>query len=695
MVSPGRYLRHYRVLLLLLLVLVVMPLLGLYIRGWFLLREFEQVRPVEAATILAENGDVLATLGEGPHEYLSIASIPQHMQDAIIAIEDRWFYEHPGFNPLAMLRALYVNLREGKPVLGASTITQQLAKNLFLTPEKTFRRKVEELVLAIVLEQSYTKKKILELYLNQIYFGEGAYGIEAAARTYFGKSASQLDLAESALLAGLPRSPAAYDPYTNPQPALERRNRVLKRMAALGMISTTSRDKAQATPIRLARRQRGPAPYFVDYVKKQLIDRYGTHLVYKGGLRVHTTLNPSYQRIAQKALAGQKFQGALVAIDPHTGFIRAMVGGRNYIESQFNRAVQAHRQPGSAFKPFVYATAIEQGWRQNTLVDDIPRRYADYEPENWNSEYWGPVTMKHALAYSLNNAAVWTLNQVGIDNVIRKAQAMGITSLTAGDKNLALALGGMTAGVTPVELAGAYVPFANGGIRYDIRAIQRVLDRNGRVLEDHQPRGERVLRETTAFLMTDMMKAVLEYGTARYVNFDRPAAGKTGTTNKKVSVWFVGYTPTLLAAVYVGNDDRKPLPGYGGTLAGPIWARFMSEALADEPAWDFIPPPEITTGVPVHIFSGLLAGKGCQWVETDAFIRGTEPTQYAPCSEATEPEPGPNNTPLPPHTRPGIPDTPNEQAPAPPEPETAAPISPTAQPHTSNLPSSSTIPADQ
>ncbi|NMB45307.1 MAG: PBP1A family penicillin-binding protein [Firmicutes bacterium] len=647
MASLGKFWQRYRTLLILILILPIVILLGWYIRGWFLLREFETTSPMEAATILADNGEILATLGEGPTQYVPLESVPLHMRHAIIAIEDRWFYEHPGFNPVAILRAFYVNLRAGRKVLGASTITQQLAKNLFLTPKKTWTRKLEELVLALILEQRYTKEEILELYLNQIYFGEGSHGIETAARTYLGKSSHQLNLTDSALLAAIPRSPTIYNPYTHPELALERRNLVLERMAALDMISEEQYQTAITTPLALARRERGPAPYFIDYVKKQLENRYGTNLVYKGGLRVHTTLNPDYQRAAQAAFADQDLQGALIAIDPQTGYIRAMVGGRNYLESQFNRATGAYRQPGSAFKPFVYTAAIEAGWQQNTLVQDIPQEYAGYQPGNWQAQYWGPVTMKHAVAYSLNNAAVWTLYQVGLDPVMRLAKKMGITSLTAEDRNLSLALGGITKGVTPLELAGAFVPFANGGIRYETKAIQRVLDREGRVLEDHHPQGVRVLTETTAYLVTDMLKAVVEYGTARHLAIDRPAAAKTGTTDEKISLWFTGYTPSLVAAVYLGDDQQEPLPGYGGTLAGPIWAQFINTALADEPPWDFPIPPEIITGVPIHIFSGLLAGPTCEWTVASAFIQGTEPTEYAPCTEPEQPSPAPESTTLP------------------------------------------------
>ncbi len=563
--SLRNFLSRYRIAIILFIAIPLILLLGLYVRGWFLLSEFENTSPMDAATLLADNGEILATLGEGPSRYIHLESIPQDMRNAIIAIEDRWFYEHPGFNPIAILRALYVDIRAKKKVLGASTITQQLAKNLFLTQKKTWSRKIEELVLAIILEQRYTKNEILELYLNQIYFGEGSYGIEAAARTYLGKSASELDLADSALLAAIPRSPANYDPYINPDLALERRSLVLERMASLDMISEIDRATAAGTPLRLTRRERGLAPYFVDYVKKQLEDRYGSSLVYKGGLRVHTTLNSDYQAAANAAFADQDFQGALVAVDPQTGGIKAMVGGRNYIASQFNRAVLAHRQPGSTFKPFVYAAALEAGWQQNTLVEDTPREYAGYTPGNWQAQYWGPVTMKHAVAVSLNNAAVWTLHAVGVDKAIRLAKDMGITSLTPEDRNLSLALGGFTKGVTPLELAGAFAPFANGGTRYEVRAIQKVLDQDGRILEEHQPRGVRVIAETTAYLVTDMLRSVLEYGTGKHLSVNRPAAGKTGTTDEKISLWFAGYTPSLVTVVYIGDDQRKPLPGYGST----------------------------------------------------------------------------------------------------------------------------------
>ncbi|NLK07750.1 MAG: PBP1A family penicillin-binding protein [Firmicutes bacterium] len=627
----GRLTGKYRKWLVALAVVFLALPLALYVRGWFLLREFENTGPMHTSKLIADNGEIFATLGKGPAHYIHFEDIPKNMKNAIVAIEDRWFYKHPGFNPIAILRAIYVDFRARRKVLGASTITQQLAKNLFLTHKKTFTRKAEELILALVLEQRYTKNEILELYLNRIYFGKGSYGIEAAARTYLGKHAGDLSLPESALLAAIPRSPANYDPYVNPKLALERRNLVLERMQVLGMITKEELSAAAETPLELDRLELGFAPYFVDYVRKLLEDKYGTSLVNKGGLRVHTTLNMDYQTAAQKAFSSQDLQGALVAIDPDSGGIKAMVGGRDYAASQYNRATRAFRQPGSAFKPFIYAAALEAGWQQNTLVEDTPKEYAGYAPTNWQSQYWGPVIMKHAMAVSLNNAAVWTLNSVGVDKTLKLAKDMGISSLVPEDRNLSLALGGLTKGVSPLELAGAFVPFANGGLRYETKAIERVLDADGRVLESNPSQGVRVITSSTAYLITDMLKAVLEYGTGRNLPINRPAAGKTGTTDEKVSVWFAGYTPSLAAVVYIGNDQGEPLPGFGSSLAGPVWAEFLETALAEEPPWDFDVPRQIITGVPIHIFSGLLAGPECDWVVDCAFIQGAEPREYAPC----------------------------------------------------------------
>lgn len=631
-----RWLRKYRTVLLVTAGVLAVPVLALVFRSFLLVRNFEATRPVDAATLFDRNGDVVASLGGGTRVDVPLDRIPVELRRAILAIEDTQFYKHPGVDPIAIVRAFLANLRAGERVQGASTITQQLARTLFLTREKTAARKIQEIVLAFVLEARFSKNKILELYLNRIYLGSGAYGVEAAANTYFGKSVSELTLAESATIAGLPRAPSVYDPYRNPKLATKRRNRVLDRMDEVGFIKSGMVEQAKETPIRLARRRGGVAPYFADYVRDLLVDRLGANLVFKGGLRVHTTLDLSMQRAAQDALG--RNQGAIVAVDPNTGEIRAMVGGRDFIESQFNRAVRAFRQPGSAFKPFVYAAALESGQQENSILQDIPRSFGDYQPENFHSEYWGTATMKHALALSLNSATVWLLDQIGVGRAIEMARRLGINNLVPQDRNLALALGGLTKGVTPLEMAGAFAPFANGGYRVAPKAIVRVVDARGRVWVDQSDvQRERVLDPTIAYQMTDMMRAVLTKGTAKSSGIGRPAAGKTGTTNDVINAWFVGYTPDLVASIYIGNDDRTPVAGGGGRLAAPTWAKFMTRALEKTPPRDFPIPDGIVTGIKVDIFSGLLADEGCMWVEEDAFIRGNEPTEFAPCATVAVP----------------------------------------------------------
>lgn len=612
--------------------------LFLYIRSWFLVREFETHTPPTAAVILDRHGEIIDTLGGGEADYIPLEEIPRSLRQAIVAIEDKRFYRHFGLDPIRIVGALIADIKAGAKVQGASTITQQLAKNAFLTPKKTVQRKVEEAVLAIVLEQRYTKDKILELYLNTVSFGQGAIGVENAAQIYFGKPARDLSLAESALLAGILRAPSAYNPFSNPELAKGRRDLVLQVMAEQEMITQEESKAAQAEEIALSSRRGGKAPYFSDYIESLLLDRYGSQTVYGAGLRVHTTLDLRLQTIAQEVFQGQKHQGALVALDPNTGEILAMVGGRDYQESQFNRATSALRQPGSAFKPFVYAAALMQGYQTNYLLQDYPQDFNGYQPSNFGEKYWGPVTMKHALAESLNVSSVWLLDQVGIGNVISLVKELGITTLVdnrnidPNDWNLSIALGGLTRGVRPLELAGAYTPFANDGIYAKPFAITRILDADGNVLLDASPSQKRVFSEQIAYLMTDMLEATLEYGTASSLDFDRPAAGKTGSTNDQTDAWFVGYTPSLLTVVYIGQDQPAPLGGYGGSLAGPVWAEFMRRALEDRPEEAFVVPAGITDNVPIHVFSGLLGDPACEWVIPHAFMSGTEPTQFYDCS---------------------------------------------------------------
>ncbi len=590
-----------------------------------------QPAPVENAAMLFDaKGRLVTTLGARRQPFLEYAGIPPVVRTAVVDIEDVRFWQHPGVDLRGIIRSLWVDLRTGSRVQGASTLTQQIAKLQFLTPRKTILRKVQEAGYALLLEARFTKEQILAIYLNTIYFGEGAYGLEDAALTYFGKSAAELELAEAALLVGLPKAPSALSPYSNPSGALDRRQLVLDRMAELGHITAAEARQAAAAPLQLVRRRGGLAPYFADYVSSQLTERFGEALVRNGGLRVYTTLDLDAQAAARDALGN--LQGGIVAIDPRNGAIRAMVGGRDYIESQFNRATQAFRQPGSAFKPFIYAAALESGWQMNTVLNDYPQNFHGYQPQNFKGEYWENVTMKQALAQSLNNASVWLLDQIGVNKALEMATRLGIKSLVLpDDRNLALALGGLTKGVSPLELAGGYLAFANKGVRYEPYSIDLVADRYGRTLLQHRARGQRVLSEEIAFLMTDMLQAVVDKGTGTAANIGRPVAGKTGTTNDARNAWFIGYTPQLLATVYVGNDRNTPLSGGGGSLAAPIWGKFAAQALADTPVESFRVPASLVANVPVDVFTGLRANDFCQLKEFDAFYPGQEPVQAAPC----------------------------------------------------------------
>lgn len=621
-------LRHSRWIGLFLLAASI-PVAVTAIRGVQLINRFEAEPTPTPSTLYDAGGEILASLGQGGR-FVSFGEIPKAVRDAVVAIEDARFWSHPGVDVVGIARAVVVNLRKGARAQGGSTITQQLARNLFLSPEKRYIRKFQEAILALLLEARYSKSEILALYLNRVYFGNGAYGVDEAARTYFGKPAQELTLAEGALLAGVLRAPSRYSPFANPDLALERRSVVLSRMEELGLVTAEEAEAARNAPLELAGRRGGEAPYFVDYVEKWLVERFGADRVFHEGLQVVTTLDRRVQEAAERALGDH--QGAIVALEPRTGHVVALVGGRDYIESQFNRATQSRRQPGSAFKPFVYAAALEQGWQMNDLVEDVPRTWGEYSPRNFRGEYWGSVTMKHALVESLNNGSVWLLAQVGVDRAIAMARRLGISTLTSDDRHLALALGGLTQGVIPLEMAAAYVPFANGGLWHEPVPVKEVRDRRGALLYEHRPTPRRVLSEEVAFFITDMLRDAVERGTGSAAAIGRPQAGKTGTTDDQVNAWFVGYTPELVAAVYIGNDDGSPLPGGGGTLAAPVWARMMTAALAGRPAADFQAPPWVVTGVPVDIFTGLLAGEGCAYREFDAFTAWRAPRRYAPCA---------------------------------------------------------------
>jgi penicillin-binding protein 1B len=591
-----------------------------------------------------------------------LTAVPKHLVQAVMAAEDRRFFEHHGVDARAVARAVWVNLRRGEVAQGGSTLTQQLVKNLVLTPKRTWGRKLREAAIALALERRYSKEEILSAYLNGIYLGQhggfAVYGVGAATRSFFGKDIERLTLGEAATLAGIIRAPNTYSPVQHPDRARERRNVVLRRMRDLGMLD--DKTLARASQERLVV-QRGTAinaigPYFADWVRGQVEQIQPADESSSSGLKIYTTLSPVLQRAAEAALVrgldrleGQyrglrrtdpaaRLQGAIVALDARTGEIRAMVGGRDYGQSQFNRAVQARRQPGSAFKPFVYLAALGQGPRGEppnftaaSLLEDRPLTVGTgknaWTPRNYENRYEGTVTVRRALEQSLNAATVWMAETVGYDAVVRTAREAGFTSPM--EPVPALVLGSFE--VTPIELASAFAALASAGERARPTGLRAVVDREGGVSE---PRGERKPgpRADEAFLVTHLLQGVIDRGTgasARALGVEGPVAGKTGTTNEGRDTWFVGYTPRLVALVWVGFDQRDVLRLSGAQAALPIWADFMRTALGAVPAPAPEPPPSITFR-DVDAANGKLATAWCPVVIHEAFLASTEPREICP-----------------------------------------------------------------
>jgi len=686
---------------------------------------------------------------------VTLPDVPENLTQAVIAVEDARFFEHPGLDVIGILRAVWTNLRRGGKVEGASTITQQLARSLFLSPERTYGRKFKELILAYKMELILSKEQILEMYLNQIYFGQGAYGVSAASLTYFGKDLAELTLAEAALLAGLPKSPNHYSPYKNPERAKKRQEHVLERMEEAGFVTAEERQEAAAQPLSF--RHPGAeqiAPHFIEHVRQHLVAMHGEDTVYKGGLEVFTTLNVNLQRVAEQAVrnglrqldkrqgwrgpmntqdlaaltdqapptptqppqegdlrqgvvtkvardhvmvlagstlgrlafedmewarrwlkgkdpskdvtvlptpksllkpgdvievaikkidrGGVQFQleqtpiveGGLVAIDPRTGAILAMVGGYDFARSEYNRAVAAHRQPGSAFKPIIYATAINEGLSPATLVVDAPVVYEPddpekiWKPENYEKRFFGVISLREALIHSRNLATVRLLDKIGVRSVIDFSKTIGITSPLSYD--LSLALG--SSSVTLVELTSAFGVFANQGLRLEPYAIGLVQDNTGQTLEQTLFEPRQVVSKETAYLITNMLEDVIQRGTGQPAkSIGRPIAGKTGTTNDYTDAWFIGYMSNLAVGVWVGFDDVRTLgeTEFGARAALPIWMDFMREAVEQLPMMPFEIPDDIVF-VRVDPSTGLLASDQLDQDTVEIFAKGTEPTQPAP-----------------------------------------------------------------
>ncbi|MEE8330006.1 MAG: PBP1A family penicillin-binding protein [Thermodesulfovibrionia bacterium] len=754
-------------------VFVLILLLGAATGGYFALirgvphlKEIKDYKPPIGSKVYADDDTLIKELKMEKGIYVRIRKIPENLVKAVVAIEDTRFWFHKGVDYVAILRAAYKDIRARGIREGGSTITQQLAKVVFLSPERTIVRKLKEATLAYRLEKNLTKEEILELYLNKIYFGHGTYGIEMAARKYFGKSVSDLDLAESALLAGLIKAPNRYSPYNNLEKAKKRQYVVLKRMLEENYINKEQVDKAYKQSLYLSSLRYGQESqnYFLEYVRKYLEDKYGVEKVYKGGLEIYTTLNRKIQMAAvksiqkglrnldkrqgfrgplghkdvdvEKELAEEKsfkkivlkpgdfmratvlkvsasrasvkthgivgrlllsdtkwakkvidskgdvikkftrlkltdilkkgdiinvrvkdvkgkvpiflleqeplVQGSVVAIELATGYIRAMVGGYDFSKSEFNRAVHARRQAGSAFKPIIYAAAMEYGFTPASIVVDEPVTYpseifGDWEPVNYDGKYHGPTRLREALAYSRNIVTIKLLEELDIRKVIRFAESVGIKGPFPYD--LTLALGSLS--VTPLELTSAFSVFAREGVRMEPIAVKYIADSDGNILESNRPVGVQAISPQTAFLVTSMIEDVVKYGTGRRAKeLKRPVAGKTGTTNEYRDAWFIGYTPELAAGVWVGFDDLRQLGDKetGSRAAAPIWVAFMKDALASLSPFGtqhevrgeikpFHTPEGIVTAV-IDPLTGLLASEESEKM-VEVFKEGTVPVEYS------------------------------------------------------------------
>jgi penicillin-binding protein 1A len=622
-------------------------------------------RPALASVVVDRHGRPIAEFASERRSLVALADVPPHVVRAFLAAEDAEFHAHPGVDAGAMLRALVANLRDGRIVQGGSTITQQLAKTLFLGPERTLWRKLREAAIALQIERHLAKDQILEIYLNQIYLGSGAYGVAAGARTYFDRAVAELSLGEAALLAGLPKAPSALSPLVNPEGAEERRRWVLERMLALGFAGERAVAEALAEPPRLRTPRRtdevAAAGWFVEQIRRALTERLGEDAVLRGGLRIETTLDLGLQQRAARALragldasarrsgGAPPAQGALLALEVEGGDVLAWLGGSDFAASPFDRACQARRQPGSAFKTFAYGAAMERGFPPDTLVYDVQYESRSpslaggwWRPRNHGSPLRGPVPLAEAFARSLNNASVRLAKDVGIAHIVDFARRAGIRSELPRDLGLALGTGE----VTLAELTTAYATFARGGVYAPPRFVHRVLDRDGRtLLEDLAlcaPARAAGVSPVDAYLVTHLLSEAVQswYGTAHdAARLGRAVAGKTGSTNQNRDAWFVGYTPSVAAGVWVGRDDRSPLgPRESGARAAlPIWIEVVEAALAGRPPERFARPPGV-------LFANHDAATGARVVTRDAHpgwvpIASGRPSRRASVAELPPPAP--------------------------------------------------------
>jgi penicillin-binding protein 1A len=655
----------------------------------------EEYTPSLTSRVFDCKGNLVAEFSIEKRALLSLAKIPVDMQNAVIAIEDDRFFKHWGISPRGILRSAFANLLAGRVRQGGSTITMQLSRQIFLNRQRKFVRKIREILLAIQIERNFSKSEILQFYLNQVYFGEGAYGVQSAARNYFGKELGDLSLSDCALLAGLIQAPRGNSPFLHPDQARRRRANVLNRMFEEGMISKAEQEAALREPIPLAKPvgQETQAPFFVEHVRKRLEQRYGTNALWRGGLKIYTTLDLDQQKMVEggmeKGLSSfddsarkewerklkdavptldaapeistappARIQGAFVLMDVKTGAIRAMVGGR---DSMFNRAVQARRQPGSTFKPFVWAAALESGMTAASLVEDTPLAYyydgrdwrllegatdqysinlatqpfaqsTDFKiwvPNNFDGKFLGTITLRKALALSRNIASINLITHVGPPLVVEIAHKAGIQS----DLEAVPALGLGASTVSPLEMVNAFGTFANGGIAVVPYTVERVEDASGKVLEGHVPAEHEAMSPELAYLVTNLLKGVVQNGTGSHASrLHRYLAGKTGTSNDNRDLWFIGYTPDLVAGAWMGYDDFASLgrkDWTGGSTVVPWWTDIMELVLKDYPNRDFPKPPKIVTRK-IDSETGLLALPTCPVKNRilEAFLEGTEPKEY-------------------------------------------------------------------
>ncbi|MCI0530374.1 MAG: PBP1A family penicillin-binding protein, partial [candidate division Zixibacteria bacterium] len=655
----------------------VVKLVHVYTQELPSLEQLHNIEPSLITKIYSSEGSVLKEYYHQRRIVVPLAKMPPHLIEALIATEDQRFYKHWGVDVFGIFRAMIKNILKGDlTAQGGSTLTQQLARTLFLTPEKVLSRKIKEILAAIKIERTYSKNEIIEMYLNQCYFGKGAYGIQAAAQLYFNKDVEELSISDCAVLVGILVAPSRFSPLNSPELATQRRNIVLTRMASENILTQATADSLRARPLEISPfpGEIGEAPYFTELVRQHIEKRYGETALYQGGLTIYTTLRLDLQKAAERELIAKldtlqrdieikfplsdpdytlshvdsskngkgqtrvykKLQGALLAMDNSTGKILSLVGGRDFDETKFNRATQALRQPGSSFKPFVYVAAIEKGLHPSDIMYDTPVVLEnlpgeEWRPRNYDRIYRGPVTLREGLADSRNLVAIKLLQKVGPELAVDYAKLMGISSPLNPVPSIAIG----TSEVTLWEMVRAFSAFPNQGVLIEPLFIEKIVDRYGNILEDNKTtKRELVLDRETAYIVTSMMQSVIDGGTGssvRRYGFIRPAAGKTGTTDQTTDNWFLGFVPQITCGVWIGFDDKTSIGSHmtGGSTAAPVWAEVMKSACEHLPVEDFV--------IPDHVFrrtvcwdSGKLATRNCPKPITDLFTADTEPKERCP-----------------------------------------------------------------